>query len=217
MKHKIDNEPMSSLTHLFGVLLSIAATVLMIVAAVRHGTAWHVVSFSVFGASLILLYLASTVYHSIPKSHRLKKTFQRIDLSLIFVLIAGSYMPILLVPMRGVWGWTIFGVVWGVALIGVVIQIFKIKHKYWVDVVLYLSMGWIVMIALPILLKTLSPISFAWLLIGGVAYTIGVIFLALDRVVPRSRWFGMHEIFHVFVLAGSFSHFLLMYKYIVYL
>ncbi len=217
MKNIKDNEPLSSLTHLFGFMLSIAGLVLMIVMAVKYSTAWHIVSFSIFGASLILLYLASTVYHFVPKSNKHKNTFRRIDLSFIFVLIAGTYTPIVLVPLRGAWGWTIFGIVWGIALVGVITQIFKIKLKAWSMIILYISMGWIVIIALPALLDSLSRASFAWLLSGGILYTLGVIFLVLDKVLPRHRWFGMHEIFHVFVLAGSFSHFWLMYKYIVYI
>ncbi|MCK5211629.1 hemolysin III family protein [Candidatus Parcubacteria bacterium] len=217
MKNIKDNEPLSSLTHLIGFILSIAALVLMIVMAAKYSTAWHIVSFSIFGASLILLYLASTVYHFVPKSNKHKNTFRRIDLSFIFVLIAGTYTPIVLVPLRGAWGWTIFGIVWGIALIGIIIQIFKIKFKAWSMIALYISMGWIVVIALPVLLNSLSRASFAWLLAGGILYTLGVIFLVLDKVLPRHRWFGMHEIFHVFVLAGSFSHFWLMYRYIVYI
>lgn len=217
MKNKKDNEPMSSLTHFLGFALSIAGLVLMIVSTVRHSTPWHVVSFSIFGTSLILLYLASTVYHFVPKSHRYKKTFQRIDLSLIFILIAGSYTPIILVLMRNIWGWMFFGIVWGIALAGVIIQIFKFKIKYWVNPVLYLFMGWLIVFALPLILETLSLKSFAWLLGGGIAYTVGVLFYALDEVIPRNRWLGMHEVFHIFVLMGSFSHFWLMYNYVVYL
>lgn len=212
-----NNEPLSSLSHFVGFGLSIAGLVLLIVSAVKLSTAWHVVSFSVFGASLILLYLASTIYHAIPKNSKFKQIFRRIDLSLIFILIAGTYTPIALVPLRGAWGWTIFGLVWGGALLGVAFQILKIELKLSALVLMYVLMGWIVIIALPALLNVLTPISMIWLFAGGLFYTFGAVFIVLDRIMSRAKWFGMHEIFHLFVLAGSFSHFWLIYKHIMFL
>ncbi|MCK5061994.1 hemolysin III family protein [Candidatus Parcubacteria bacterium] len=217
---KIDlnnNEPISSLTHFIGLMLSIAGLVLMIVAAAKHGTAWHVTGFSIFGASLVLLYLASTVYHFIPKTSRLKKIFLRVDLSFIFILIAGTYTPLVLLPLRGPWGWTIFGLVWGLALLGLFIQIFKIRIKSWQAVLLYLFTGWLAVIALPVLWDVFSSASITWLFLGGIFYTVGVLFFSLDKLIPLFRWFGMHEIFHILVMAGSFSHFWLMYRFMVYI
>ncbi len=208
---------MSSLTHLIGFFLSIAGLVLMVVVSAIHGTSWHVVSFSIFGASLILLYLASTVYHFLSKDHKHKNAFMRVDLSFIFILIAGTYTPIALVPIRGPWGWSIFGVVWGMAVLGVVTQIFKINLKPWVHILMYLIMGWLIVIVLPSLIKIFDLSGIIWLVSGGLAYTIGVVFFVIDKIFPKDRLFGLHEVFHVFVMIGSFCHFWLMYNYIVYI
>jgi hemolysin III len=217
MKIFKNNEPMSGLTHFAGLMLSVAALVLMVIAAAKHGTAWHITAFSIFGASLVLLYAASAVYHFTPKTSPLKRIFQRIDLSLIFVLIAGTYTPVALLPLRGAWGWSLFGLVWGLALTGIIFQIFKIKLKPFQKVFFYLFMGWLVIIALPALLRSLSLESFIWLFMGGIFYTVGVLFYGLERIFPDRRWLGPHDIFHIFVMAGSFSHFWLMYKFIVYM
>lgn len=217
MKKIKDNEPMSSLTHFLGLLLSIAGVVLIIVSAVKHSTPWHIVTFSIFGSSLILLYLASTAYHLVPKSSHHKKTFQKIDFSFIFLLIAGTYTPVLLLAIKGVWGWTILGIIWFIALFGIVIQALKIKISARINVALYLTMGWAIIFALPLLFKSLEKESLFWLFAGGLAYSLGVIFFAFDKIIPRTRWFGMHEIFHIFVMAGSFSHFWLMYKYLMFI
>ena len=217
MKNFQDNEPLSSLTHLVGFFLSIAGLVLLITTAIRYSTAWHLFSFAVFGASLILLYLASTVYHFIPKSNKLTDTFLRIDKSFIFFLIAGSYTPLVLVPLRGSWGWLIFGIVWGTAIAGIIFQIFKKKLNSWITLSLYLALGWFMVLVLPYLAKTLSGPAIAWLIAGGLMYTIGAVFFALDEKWPSRRLFGWHEVFHLFVLGGSLSHFWLMYHYITYL
>lgn len=211
-----NNEPLSSLTHLIGFLLAIAGLVLMIVSAVRYGSAWHIVAFSVFGASMVLLYLASAVYHFVPKASFLKKTFRKIDHSFIFVLIAGTYTPIALLPLRGPWGWTIFGLVWAIALFGIIAKSFELNLKHWQSVAMYLGMGWLIVIALPVIFRSLPEGSLLWLILGGMFYTVGVIFYSFDKMLPLHRWFGMHDVFHIFVMAGSFSHFWLMYKYVLY-
>ena len=211
-----DNELISSLSHFIGFLLAIAGLVLLIVAAVKHGTAWHVVTFSIFGASMIWLYLASTVYHFVSRSSRYKPVFRKIDMSSIFVLIAGTYTPVVLLLLGGVWGWVLFGLAWGLALIGIFIQIFKIKLKNWQSVSFYLLMGWMIILAGPHILNFFSLATFFWLLTGGIFYTVGVLFFSLDKIPFLKYRFGLHEIFHIFVLAGSFSHFWLMYRYVVY-
>lgn len=216
-KYFKDNELVSSLSHFVGFLLAISALVLLIVVAAKHGTAWHITSFSIFGASLILLYFASSVYHIIPKASRLKKIFQRIDLALIFVLIAGTYTPIALVLLRGAWGWSIFALVWALAGLGLALQIFNIKLRPWQKVFLYLLMGWMIVLAAPAFFNSIAPLVWFWLLIGGVFYTTGVIFYSLDKIFPLFRYFSLHDVFHIFVIAGSFSHFYLMYKYLVYI
>ena len=214
MKH---NEPLSSLTHLIGLLLSIAGLVLLVIFGALFGRASHVVGFSIFGAGLIFLYLASTIYHFISKEHGLKGVFQRIDHTMIYILIAATYTPIALVLPDRAWGWTLFGIIWGLALVGSALKLSGITFRKWLTPVLAIIMGWIGVIALPQLLSTIPPQGMAWLILGGVLYTVGAIFFAFDRIVPRTRWFGMHEIFHLFVMGGSFSHFWFMFKYLLYI
>lgn len=217
MKVRRQNEPMSSLTHLIGIFLAIAGLVLLVVSAAMKGNAWHVVSFSVFGTSMILLYLASTAYHFVCITKPVKKTLQKLDHAMIFILIAGTYTPIALVPLRGGWGWSLFGAAWAIAIVGVIIKVMEWRIKEWQSVALYLGMGWLVLIMMVPLIRSLPAMGLAWLFIGGACYTIGVVFFAIDRLVPRSRWFGMHEVFHMFVIAGSFSHFWMMFRYVLYI
>ena len=212
-----DNEPLSSLTHLIGLLLSIAGLILIVIFGLTHGNVWHVVSFSIFGATLILLYSTSTLYHFVPKSSKAKWILQRIDHSMIFLLIAGTYTPIGLVVLRGGLGWSIFGIIWGLAILGIVFKLLAKDVWQKCSTVLYVVMGWFALIALKPLIESLGIMGMLWLFIGGIFYTVGVIFYALDRFVPRTRWFGMHEIFHLFVMAGSFSHFWLMFAHILYI
>lgn len=212
-----NNEPGSSLSHLLGMLLSVEALVLMLVAAQRYGNAWHTVAFSIFGSSLILLYLASAVYHAISKNSRLKTLFRRIDLSFIFILIAGTYTPVALLALPGAWGWTAFGLAWAIAGFGVLLHIFKVRLKTGPALLLYLSMGWMLILFLPRLFGVLSPAGIFWLVAGGLFYTLGVLFFALGRKIKMHRWFGMHEIFHILVMAGSFCHFWLMNSHLVFL
>ena len=217
MKQKKENEPLSSIIHFIGFLLSIAGLTLLVVFAVLYGTVGHIVGFSIFGSGLVLLYLASSIYHFISKAHRMKGIFQRIDRMMIYILIASTYTPLTLVlPERG-WGWALFGIIWSIAFIGIIIIIFQMNVKKWIAPTIYIVMGWIIVVILPFLIKSLPLIAIWWLVLGGILYTVGVIFFALDRYVSRKRWFGMHEIFHVFVMSGSFSHFWFMFKYLLYI
>ncbi|MFH1917983.1 MAG: hemolysin III family protein [Nanoarchaeota archaeon] len=210
-----NNEPLSSLTHFIGFLLSIAGLVLLIVFASLSGTAWHIVAFSIFGTSLILLYLASTLYHFFPKESKAKRIFRKIDYSFIYILIAGTYTPVCLTVLRGGWGWSLFGIVWALAILGVILELINVEVKGWVSTIIYIFMGWIILIALLPLINSISGKGFLILFMGGVSYTAGAIFFALDKIVPRTRWFGMHEIFHFFVLVGSFLHFWFILKYLL--
>jgi len=217
-KQPKENEPLSSLTHFFGVLLSIAGLTLLVVLAVFHGTAWHVVGFAIYGVSLILLYLASTVYHFVPRNTTAKNVLRRIDHSMIYVLIAGTYTPVCLVlPQRG-WGWGLLGAVWGLAVVGIVFKAtgFKMENRF-LTIALYIGMGWLGVIAIPPLVQSLPKTGIWWFVAGGILYTLGAAFYVLNRFVPRTRWFGMHEVFHVLVMAGSISHFWAMLKYVLYL
>ena len=212
-----DNEPGSSLLHFAAFLLSVLGTVALIGFAAVSGTAREVVSFSVFGATLLLLYLASTFYHLAPASWRGKLILRRIDHATIYLLIAGTYTPICLVALGGGWGWALFGVVWGLALAGAILKGAGIMLNPWLSVFLYIGIGWLVMVVMAKLVTILPAAGIAWLFAGGILYTLGTVFFGLDRVLPRTRWLGMHEIFHLFVIAGSFSHFWVMYRYVAYL
>ena len=214
MKLFKENEPLSALTHFAGTLLSVAALVLMIIFGTIYGKASHVVGFAIFGSSLILLYGASFVYHFIPQKTKAKIILQRLDHAMIFILIAGTYTPLCLtVPQRG-WGWSIFGVIWGLAIVGFLLKITGLKIKNYLSVLIYLAMGWLIVIAISPIMQWLDAGAIRWLFAGGIMYSVGCIFFALDNKIPRTTWFGMHEIFHIFVLAGSFSHFWLMLKYV---
>ncbi len=211
------NEPISALTHFVGALLSVAGLSLLIVFAVEHGTAIHVVSFTIFGATMLLLYLASTFYHFIcATNERAKRISQIFDHVAIYLLIAGTYTPVALIVLPQGWGWTIFGLVWFIALLGTIIKATNMHVPAWVSLILYLVMGWLIVIAFFPLTETLHGDALLWLVLGGVFYTVGSIFFALDKIIPRTKWFGMHEIFHLFVMLGSFAHFWLMIRYVVY-
>ena len=212
-----NNEPLSSLTHFIGFLLSIAGLVLLVVYASLYGEIAQVVGFSIFGSGLILLYLSSAIYHLISREHSAKGIFRVIDYSMIYVLIAATYTPIMLsIPERG-WGWSIFGILWGFAFIGIVLEIKRKGNIKWLPPVLFLTMGWLSVIVLPVLMEYLPSGGIWWLALGGVFYTAGVIFFILEKKFPRNGWFGMHEIFHLFVMAGSLSHFWFMFKYVLYI
>jgi len=204
------HEIFNSITHGIGVLLSIAALVLLVVfASIRDGGAWQVVSFSIYGASLIVLYLASTLLHAI-RNRRLKKFFNLFDHCSIFILIAGTYTPFCLVPLRGPWGWAIFGVIWGLAIGGVLFKIFFYSDKLRViGTLLYIAMGLIILIALRPLIQSVPAGALYWLLAGNLSYLFGVIFY-----LWRKYRFN-HVIWHLFVLGGSISHFFAIFFYMI--
>jgi hemolysin III len=204
----IREEIANVITHGVGLALSVAALVLLVVFASLKGDAWRIVSFSIFGASLVLLYLASTLYHGASRP-QVKLRLNRFDHSAIYVLIAGTYTPFTLVTLRGAWGWTIFGIVWGLAIAGIVYKIFFYKVKYRaVSAIIYLLMGWIIVIAIKPLITSLSLPGLIWLAIGGLSYSFGVIFY-LWKKLPFA-----HSIFHLFVLGGSISHFFAILLYV---
>jgi len=216
-KQPKENEPLSSLTHLIGLFLAIAGLVLLVVFAVLYGSVWHVVGFSIFGSSLILVYFASTLFHFISRTNKAKKILQKIDHLMIYILIAGTYTPIALVVLKGWIGWTLFGVVWFLAIGGIILKLKLKSAKRWFFPLYYVMMGWIAVIVLIPLIRILPQEGIFWTTVGGVFYTLGAIFFSLDHIVLRTRWFGMHEMFHLLVIAGSFSHFWLMLKYVLYI
>lgn len=196
----VGEEIANSITHGIGTLLSIAALVLLIVFAAIKGNAWHVVSFTIFGSTLVLLYLSSTLYHSFSNP-KIKNIFARFDHAAIFFLIAGTYTPILLSNLRGVLGWTLFFIIWGLAIAGAVIRSIYLTRFRKLMVAIYVMMGWMFVFAIRTMLEITPADSLMFLFIGGGLYTIGVIFY-----VWRSLPYG-HGIWHLFVLGGSIMHF----------
>ena len=196
----LGEEIFNSVTHGIGTLLSIAALVLLVVFASIKGNAWHIVSFSIFGTTLVLLYLASTLYHSFTKE-KIKNLFARFDHAAIFLLIAGTYTPFVLTTIRGALGWTIFGIIWGLAITGVVIRSIYLTRFHKIMVGIYLAMGWMFLMVIVPMVRNLPVSSIIFLFLGGAFYSIGVIFYSW-----KSLKYG-HGIWHLFVLAGSIMHF----------
>lgn len=196
----LGEEIFNSITHGIGTLLSIAGLVILTVFATLKGDAWHVVSFTIFGASMVLLYASSTLYHSFTKP-RIKNIFARFDHAAIFLLIAGTYTPFVLTTIRGPLGWTLFGVVWALAAAGITVRSIYLTRFRKLMVWIYLLMGWMFMIAIVPIVRNLPEISVAFLFIGGACYSLGVIFY-----MWRNLKYG-HGIWHLFVLGGTITHF----------
>ncbi len=208
-------EPMNGATHFIGILLAIAALPALVVPAVKMGKTLHVVSFTIFSVSMILLYTSSTVYHWATVSEGRLKTLRKIDHIMIFVMIAGSYTPITLIGLKGAWGWSLFGVAWGITVIGLFLKLFWLDMPRKLYVGLYLFMGWLVIIAIYPLSKSISSGALNWLFTEGAFYSVGAVVYAIKK--PDFKYFGFHEIWHIFVLLGSFAQFMMLYKYILYM
>lgn len=199
-RQSLGEEIANSVTHGTGVGLSIAALVILVVFAARRSDAWKIVAFSIYGATLIALYLASTLYHAFPQP-QVKRFFRILDHSSIFLLIAGTYTPVTLGVMRGGWGWTLFGVIWALAIAGINLKIFALGKMKKLSLVIYILMGWMVLIAIKPLLKSVTPTFLIWLASGGLCYTLGIVFYALKKMPYH------HAVWHLFVLGGSICHF----------
>lgn len=206
--YEVKEEILNVVTHGIGFLLSIAALVLLVVFASIEGTAWHVVSFSIYGASLIVLYSASTLYHYVQHP-KLRMKLNILDHAAIYILIAGTYTPFTLVVLKGWIGWTIFGVSWGLATIGVSLKLFYTGKYDKISTIAYVLMGWLIIFAVKPLVSNLSFEGLMWLIGGGVAYTIG----ALLYIIKSIRY--NHAIFHIFVLLGSFCHFMAVFFHVL--
>jgi hemolysin III len=203
----LGEEIANSVTHGVGLLLSVAALAFLVVVAAATGDPWRVTAASVYGATLVLLYATSTLYHALP-GRRVKAVFQRLDHAAIYLLIAGTYTPVVLVPLRGGWGWSLFGVVWALAVLGIVLKsVFGIRLAV-LSTAVYLAMGWLVVIAAGPLAAHVPAAGVRWLAAGGVFYTLGVVFFAWDSRVRYS-----HAVWHLFVLAGSVAHFFAVAQY----
>lgn len=208
-------EPVSGLTHLAGAVLGLAGLILLVTLA--WGDPWRVASFAVYGGALVLLYSASTLYHSLNVTERALRRLKRLDHIAIFVLIAGTYTPVALVTLRAehpAWGWAVLGAVWAFALAGAAFKLLWLSAPRWLYTGLYLLMGWLALAAIYPLSRALPPGGLAWLALGGLFYTVGAVIYALKR--PNlSRHVGFHELWHLFVLAGSLAHFLMMRFYVL--
>jgi len=216
MKMKV-RDPFSGFSHLAGAILSVAGLCLLIRYASMNGTVWHIVSFSIFGASLILLYTASSIYHLLSVSEKSTRVLRKIDHMMIYILIAGTYTPVCLIPLRGGWGWSLLISIWGIAMIGIILKVLWFNAPRWLYTLFYLLMGWLIVIAFVPLVRTMPIAAMLWLIAGGLLYTVGAVIYGTKWPKLKSKVFGFHEMFHVFVLYGSFCHFWMMFRYILYL
>lgn len=204
-----NKERWNTVSHAVGALLAVAALIFMVDLAKDHPHPLTIVACAIYGTTLIALYLASTVYHAAHKPH-LKKFLKVLDHSSIYLLIAGTYTPFTLVTLHGPWGWTLFGITWGIAFLGVAFKLFYTGRFEFLSVVVYLVMGWIIVIAIEPLIHHLAFGGFMWLLAGGLCYSFGVIFYVLDK-----RYYWAHFIWHLFVLAGSICQFIAVIRYVI--
>lgn len=200
-------EKWNVITHGFGLVLSIVGMVLLVVRASLYEDAWHIVSFSIYGASMVILYSASTFFHA-SKPGELRKKLNVFDHASIFLLIAGTYTPFVLITVRGGWGWSIFGVVWGLAIAGIVLKFFFTGRFEKISTAIYVILGWLIIIAIKPLIENLSAQGLFWLALGGISYSVGAAIYLLHKL-PYN-----HTIFHVFVLIGSITHFIAVYFYV---
>lgn len=208
------NDPISTITHFVGAILSIMGIVYLVSKGYNESNPLHLVTYVIFGLSLVLLYCASTIYHAIESPQKLKILLKRIDHMMIFVLIAGTYTPICLITLKGLTGYIMLATIWLVAISGIILKALWINIPRWLSSGLYIIMGWLCIFAIYPLFNNLPFEGFMWLVAGGVIYTIGGIIYGTKWPKVKNNWFGFHEIFHLFVIGGSVCHFILIYSYI---
>ena len=209
-------EPVNTLSHFVGALLSVVGLVVLLV--LSAGDPWRMTSFAIYGGSSVLLYTASTLLHALKVSERTERWLRRLDHAGIFALIAGSYTPVALVTLRqehATLGWTVAAIVWSLAILGIVFKAVWLDAPRWLSTSLYLSMGWLAIFAFVPLVQALPPGGMFWLVLGGLFYSVGAVVYGLQRPNLHPRHFGYHELWHLFVLAGGISHFLMMLLYIL--
>ena len=216
-KKKHIKEPGSAITHFIGMLMAIFAAVPLLIKAAHEPSRIYIISLAIYAASLILLYAASTTYHTFHISQKVNTVLKKIDHMMISVLIAGSYTPVCLIVLKGKTGIILLSIVWAIAIAGILIKAFWVYCPKWVSSVLYIGMGWTCVLAFTQILNNMSPAAFGWLLAGGIIYTVGGIIYALKLPIFNSRHknFGSHEIFHLFVMGGSACHFVVMYAFLL--
>ena len=210
-------DPGSAITHFIGMLMAIFAAVPLLIKAAHEPGRIYIVSILVYAVSLILLYAASTTYHTFNKSERVNTILKKADHMMISVLIAGSYTPICLLVLGGKTGLILLAIVWGIAIAGILIKAFWVYCPKWISSVLYIGMGWTCVLAFTQILNSMSAAAFGWLLAGGIIYTAGGVIYALKLPLfnNKHKYFGSHEIFHLFVMGGSACHFVVMYAYLL--
>lgn len=207
-EYSFGEELAHAITHGIGAILSIAGLTLLVAFSALRGDAWHVVSSAIFGTTLVLLYSASTLYHSFPQP-KVKRIFRIMDHSAIYLLIAGTYTPFLLVSLRGTWGWTLFGVVWGAAIAGVWFKVFHTGRFPKLSTTLYIVMGWVALVAIKPMMENIPLGGLILILAGGLTYTVGVVFYVMHRMIYH------HAVWHLFVLGGSILHFFAVLLYVI--
>ncbi|MGN0495137.1 MAG: hemolysin III family protein [Lachnospiraceae bacterium] len=212
--NKYIKDPGSAITHFIGMILAIIAAIPLLMKASKEAQSVYLFALGIFTTSMILLYGASTIYHTLDLSTKINTLLKKLDHMMIFVLIAGSYTPICLLVLDQKTGLILLSLVWGIALAGILIKAFWVFCPKWVSSILYIGMGWTCVLAFSKIIKGLTPMGFFWLLTGGIIYTIGGIIYALKLPIFNNKHknFGSHEIFHLFVMGGSFCHFIVMFS-----
>ena len=210
-------DPGSAITHFLGMLMAIFAAIPLLIKAANEPSKIYIISLAIYSASLILLYAASTTYHTFDVSEKVNTILKKIDHMMIFILIAGSYTPVCLIVLKGKTGIILLSLVWGIAILGILLKAFWVFCPKWVSSILYIGMGWTCVLAFTQILNSMSRAAFLWLLAGGIIYTIGGVIYALKLPVfdNKHKNFGSHEIFHLFVMGGSACHFVVMYAYLL--
>ncbi len=214
MKIKI-KDPVSAITHFIAMILALIAAIPLLIKASSDGRL-HLVTLTVFIISMVFLYAASTIYHTLDISPKVNRLLKKVDHMMIFILIAGTYTPICLIVLGDKTGWSLMALVWGIALSGILIKACFIMCPKWFSSCLYIAMGWVCVLAFTKIMDALSPAGFLWLLAGGIIYTVGGIIYALKLPLfnAKHKSFGSHEIFHLFVMGGSLCHYILMYHFV---
>ena len=215
MKFKI-KDPGSAITHFIGCVMAIVAAAPLLIKAAREPGSIYMIAMSVFILSMILLYAASTIYHTVDSTEKVNRRLRKMDHMMIFILIAGSYTPVCLITLKGKTGYILCGAVWAVALVGIIVKACWITCPKWFSSVIYIAMGWICLAVFGQLWNTLPRAAFLWLLAGGLIYTAGGVIYALKLPLfnAKHKYFGSHEIFHLFVMGGSICHFIFMFCYV---
>ena len=207
-------EPVSAITHFIGMILAIIGFIILLIESISPPKPWHILAFSIFGVSMFLTYAASTLYHWLNVPPAKIELLKKVDQAMIYLLIAATYTPICLIPLRGPWGWGLLGIIWGLAIFGILMRLFCANFPEWFSVASYLFMGWVIVIASWPVIEALEIGAVVGIITGGLSYTIGATIHAINKPNPYPEVLGAHEIFHFFVMLGSVSHFWVMYQYI---